>query len=74
MALQPASDLLIVYRPDEQKHYNLTVDDLPSSDGVDDGTTVGQILKWNGAAWEPSLEIDCGATDLGSGNVDYPAP
>ena len=133
MALEPTTDLLIVYRPDNQTHYKLAVDELPSGDGsnvvasedapdnpspgdlwfnteegrlfiyyydgnsyqwvdtnpasngedgqngdgtgggIDDGTENGQVLIWDGADWNPSLEIDCGATDLGSGEIDYPS-
>ena len=42
-------DLLIAYRPSENKHYKINADQF--SGGFPDGTEAGQILEWDGSAW-----------------------
>tara|TARA_B100000073_G_scaffold204413_1_gene169541 strand:- start:335 stop:568 length:234 start_codon:yes stop_codon:yes gene_type:complete len=76
MALQPDTDLLVLYRPAESKHYSIKVADLPSTGSGDaelaPGTAAGQVLMWDGSAWAGSLEIDCGVKSLGGSQEDYP--
>ena len=43
-------DLLIAYRPSENKHYKINVDQF-SLDSLPDGTEAGQILEWDGSTW-----------------------
>ena len=43
-------DLLIAYRPSENKHYKINADQF-SSDSLPDGTEAGQILEWDGSTW-----------------------
>ena len=48
------TDLLVAYRPGEQKHYKISIADFPTGgggSGVPDGVNVGDILVWNGSAW-----------------------
>ena len=58
MALEN-TDLLVAYRPGESKHYKIAIADFPtgggSGSGVPDGVNVGDILVWNGAAWEAGI-------------------
>ena len=51
MALQD-TDLFVVYRPATDISYKLQASDLGS--GIPDGTTVGQLLAWNGTSWVPA--------------------
>ena len=53
MALEN-TDLLVTYRPGENKHYKIAIADFPTdkSDTVlPDGTAEGDILVWNGSDW-----------------------
>ena len=77
MPLQPSTDLLVLYRPAESKHYSIKVSDLPSTGsggGADlpPGSDTGEVLMWTGSVWDGSLEIDCGAKNVGVGQEDYP--
>ena len=53
MALEN-TDLLVAYRPGEQKHYKIAIADFPTGSGgssLPDGTDENNILIWNGSAW-----------------------
>ena len=53
MALEN-TDLLVAYRPGEQKHYKIAIADFPTGGGgssLPDGNNEDDILIWNGSAW-----------------------
>ncbi len=57
------TDLLVAYRPTEQKHYRISIADFPTGDGnpIPNGLNVGDILVWDGNSWEPSFTVDGGS-------------
>ena len=44
-------DLLIAYRPSENKHYKINADQFSSGSSIPDGTEDGQVLVWDGSDW-----------------------
>ena len=53
MALEN-TDLLVTYRPAENKHYKIAIADFPTGSGdanLPDGAAEGDILVWNGSDW-----------------------
>ena len=73
MALED-TDLLVAYRPGEQKHYKIAIADFPTDkgdSGLPDGVDESSILVWDGSAWVVG-KIDGGAKELSTGEFDFP--
>ena len=55
------TDLLVAYRPAEQKHYKIAIQDFSAgSSDIPDGLNVGDILVWDGSEWTATFTADGG--------------